>query len=176
MTDKFSDQIYRLHYDNRRIVEGSFAVDEEEGKPIMKLLDSRPPKTVEDVLILRHMNSMSKTKIYQKRTSLRSGNAYKSYLEVAVRTFIKDLFNDNLNLKSKEFKNYNEIIDFINNFEKESGLKVKNRYTKAHISMLKSRGYANKVSGVVPLTKETRIFGDYIKKRFSDFDIKKFYK
>lgn len=163
VTMKYSDQIYRVMYDNKR-----FIIDKEGEKeldPTKTILDSKPLEKVEDGRLLRFVSNLPKTVSYAKTTSIRMGNKYKKSDELVYRNFIKALLKDELNLDSSSFKNYKEIIEFIKIFWPDC------RITENYVAQLKRRG--NYVR--VPRTEMSTNFVDYVKERFPNFDSENFF-
>jgi hypothetical protein len=79
--------------------------------------------------------------------------------------FIKALLNNKLNLNKKEFKKYDEIINYL---EKYNGEKI---FTRHYISQLKNTGGNFEK---IPLTPESKEFINYVKHRFPNFNESKF--
>jgi len=82
-----------LLYDNRRLIiipkgyENTFDFSN-------ILLDSNPAPNKEFSKTLRFLSNFYKQSIYNKGTSVSSGNRYKTYIELAVRNFIKGLLSN----------------------------------------------------------------------------------
>lgn len=53
---------------------------------------------------------------YQRNTSTPGMKKYKSYAEIGVRAFIKDVVNDRNGVSMRNFGSNRELIDFINKF------------------------------------------------------------
>lgn len=134
-------------------------------------LSSRPVKNVEEGLTLRRFSNLTKGGIYQKSTGVKSLNKYKSYLELGVRSFIKDVINNRNGLNITMFNGYKGIIDFIREYLYESGQKLKRTLNSSYISHIKLRS-ENKVSKprMVPRLPSIMKFFDFVKERFVDYD------
>ena len=166
VTPLYKDQVFRLHYDNRRVIQ---IPDNLKGKPYdlsKTLLDSLPVEDKEFCSNLRRVSKLHKNKIYNRETSQLSGNIYKNYTDLAVRNFVKGLVSEPkmFNLDDR-LKTYADIIDFI------KGYKDNKRITKQSISNLKNRKLIFKS---VPRTPETLDFVEYVKKTFENFDVDSF--
>lgn len=162
VTMKYSDQIYRVMYDNKR-----FIIDEIEGKrldPTETLLDSKPLEKVEEGRLLRYVSNLPKSVAYAKTTSIRMGNKYHKTNELVYRNFVKALLNNELNLDLNQFKNYKEIVEFVKIYWPDS--KISTNY----IAQLKRRGNYVKV----PRNDFSLGFVDYVKERFPNFDSENF--
>jgi len=150
VTSVYSDQIYRLMYDNKRLIQDSVNSD---------LYDSRPLKDVDEGMLIRYISKLPKTIMYSKNVnSVRC--RYKSKGELIVRNFIKALLMNELNLNKDSFKSYKEIVDYIKEFNKEFNI------SENYISQLKRRGNYVKI----PRTDEGILFVDYVRIRFPDFE------
>lgn len=165
VTMKYKDQIFRLQYDNRRVI-----IDEgrEDFDVSNILLDSKPVRDVKHCKNLRAISKLHKNKVYNKYTSGVSQSVYKNYTDLAIRNFIKALISEppKFNLNRNELDDYRKIIDFIKGFNQ------KTRVSKQSISNLKNRSLIIKT---VPRTKDTESFIKYIKTKFENFDEKAFF-
>jgi hypothetical protein len=166
VTPVYKDQIFRLLYDNRRLIiipkgyENTFDFSN-------ILLDSNPAPNKEFSKTLRFLSNFYKQSIYNKGTSVSSGNRYKTYIELAVRNFIKGLLSNppKYNLYN-DWQSYSEIIEFVREFD--SKIKI----SKSSISHLKGRKMIFKN---IPRTKETMEFIEYVKSKFPEFDEDSFF-
>jgi len=166
VTSEYRDQDFRLWYNNQRVV-----LDNLENKEDLGLLCTRPVETVEEALTLRRYANLTKGGFYHKSTGLKSINKYKSYLELGVRTFIKDVLNNRNGMSFSIFKCYNGIIDFIRKYLYESDQKLRRTLNSSYISHIKLRS-ERKVSKLrmVPRLASIMKFFDYVKDRFPDYD------
>jgi len=166
LTPILKDKKFRLHYDNKRLI---ILPEELENTIDFSdiLLDSKPVSNSEYSRILRFLSKFHKQSQYNKQTSTSMGNVYRSYVELAVRNFVKGLLSSpqkyNLNA---EVISYSEIIDFVKGFDD------KIKISKHSISKLKNR---ETVFKTVPRTKETLKFVDYIKQKYTGFDENSFF-
>ena len=171
VTTILNDQTFRMLYDNRRqIVE----TPDFEGHDLSnKLLDSKPLQNSNACKTMRFLSKLPHSKPYNKITSGRSGNTYKSFIEVGVRSFIKGYFSSDpcfgFGLKGTEFASVNPLISFIKDFDLTKDLKISN----SSISRLKNR---RSIQKPVPCTKENKAFAEYIKEHIPHFDITSFLK
>lgn len=166
VTSEYRDQDFRLWYNNQRVV-----LDNLKNNEYLGLLRTRPVETVEEALTLRRYANLTKGGIYHKSTGLKSINKYKSYLELGVRTFIKDVLNNRNGMSLSMFKGYNGIIDFIRKYLYESDQKLRRALNSSYISHIKLRS-ERKVSKLrmVPRLASIMNFFDYVKDRFPDYD------
>lgn len=166
ITPLFKDKKFRLHYDNKRLI---ILPEELENTIDFSdiLLDSKPVSNSEYSRVLRFLSKFNKQSLYNKQTSSSSGSIYRSYLELAVRNFIKGLLSNpqKFNLNT-EVTSYSDLIKFVKDFDNE--IKI----TKQSISNLKNRQIIFKT---VPRTKETLKFIDYVKEKYKDFDDESFF-
>jgi hypothetical protein len=163
VTKVYKDQVFRLMFDNRRIIQDSGLGKIDASKV---LLDSKPVPDAETSRSLRAMSKMYKQRTYNKESSIRSGNKYKDYTELAVRNFIKGLLSKPVmyNLEGT-LNSYTEIIEFIKEYD--NNIKV----SKQSISNLKNRKMIFKS---VPRTKDTLRFVEYVKSKIERFDDRNF--
>ena len=161
VAQKFKDQIYSFNFDGKRKI-----LDEIVSKP--NFHDSLPLKDVDEAKILKNFNNLARQSNYVG--NLASGavvKKYKNTTELGIRNFIKALFANDLNLKSENFQNYGEIIDFIKLFDPNY------RLTANNIATLKRRCNTRVL---LRKTVELEKLVDHIKSKFPDFDAKGFYK
>lgn len=174
VTMEYRDQDFRLWYNNQRVVQenlGNNLGNNLEKKGDIGLLWTRPVKSIEEALTLRRFATLSKGGLYHKSTGLKSLNKYKSYLEIGVRAFIKDVVKSRNGVSLSMFKGYNGVIDFIREYLYESGQKLKRTLNSSYISHIKLRS-ENKVSKprMVPRLSSIMKFFDFVKDRFVDYD------
>lgn len=167
VTMTYKDQMFRLQYDNRRRI---IVNDELENNFDWsnQLLDSNPVKDVEECKTLRYLSKLHKKTIYNKHTTGSVGRIYKKYDDLAIRNFVKGFVCQppNFGLKGNEFKEYNDLINFILEY------KPKFKISKSSISHLKNRKLILKG---VPRTKETELFVVYVKKKIPHFNENEFF-
>ena len=178
VTSIYKDQIFRMFFDNRRVIQ------EKEGNTI---LDSKPVKDVNQAELYRFLGKLPKNNIYQKNTSIGNSykNSYKDMTDIAVRSFIRNLLSGELNLDKNKFKNYTEIATFVNNYnlyidnkdskDSEDSKNSKNKMLNFNaniIAQLKRRSVRPKI---IIKNKSTEQFVEYIKETFPNFDSDKFY-
>jgi hypothetical protein len=169
VTRKFRDQVFRLYYDNRRqIVETEDFKDHDMSN---KLFDSRPLHSKSDCIRLRFLSKLPFNLPYQRNSSKSKNTSYKSYLNIAIRNFIKGYLakEPRFGLKGTEIKSYKDIMSFISGFEPAKDVKL----SKQSISNLKHRRMVFKP---VIKTKDTLTFANFVKEKIPDFSLELFFK
>jgi len=166
VTMVYKDQIFRLHYDNRREILEPNGLDESEIDTSSTLFDSKPVVDTLQCASMRSLSKIHKEKVYNRQSSVKSSNTYNDKLDLAVRNFVKGLLATppKYNL-SRDGMTYLEIIEFINRYKKT-------KMTVYSISKLKNR---KQVFKVVPRTPETLAFVCYIKEKYPAFDESNFF-
>ena len=167
VTPVYRDQIYRLLFDNKRVIIDN-KIDSTLDPNSKNILDSKPFTTAELSNLFRFLSNYSKDGIYSKSLGSSFNNNYKNQSEIIIRNFLKALLNNELNLNYKHFKNYDSIINFIIQFKPENNFKI----TPNYLAQLKRRGNFIKI----PPSPELDRFIDYVKKTFPNFDDKGFRK
>lgn len=137
------------------------------------LLDSRPARDITRCKNQRFLSKIGKLKIYNRETSLsnvQSRGKYKSKIELAIRNFVKGILSNPtmFNLGVNPFKNYAEILEYLNSYPNKGNLKM----TKDSLSKLRNRKLIFKI---VPKTKDTLLFVDFVKIKFPSFDEESFF-
>jgi hypothetical protein len=170
------DQRFRLLYDNRRKIDDG-GVDLDLTKE-MRLLDSSPVLNRKEAEVLRHISKLPTLVNYQHNSGVGGLSSYKSFLELGVRNFLKYLLSDQLNLDHKAFKNYKEIVKFLNGFNEYNDVLGKSRLSvkENYVATIKRRGFKNTTKKVVKRTVETLKFVEYVKNKFPNFDDSKFFR
>lgn len=165
VTMVYKDQTFRLHYDNRRMINLYESKDVED--ITSTLLSSQPLRSTLHCSTLRSLSKIHKVKVYNRESSQVSSNQYRNKLELAIRNFVKGLLAVPVryNLPADEFKTYAEIIKFVDGHRKS-------KLTEGAISKLKNR---KQVYKIVPRTQETLAFAEYVKIRFPQFDVDSFF-
>jgi hypothetical protein len=135
------------------------------------LLDSNPVPNKDISKTLRSLSKLHKQRVYHKYTSTLTGSKYRSYTDLAIRSFIKALLSNppkyNLRFNNEGgLSSYSEIIDFIKSFDSEA------KISKTSISNLKNRKMVFKT---VPRTKDTIEFVKHVKTKYKDFNDKEFF-
>lgn len=169
VTKTYRDQVFRLVFDNRRLITVPKDIDPNNTDFSSMLLDSSPLQTAEQCAILRGVGKLHHKKPYNKMSSTLTGNKYKRYSDLAVRNFIKGLLSNPVlyNLGGLEFKDYASIIEFVKGYD--GGVKI----SKQSISNLKNRQMVIKS---VPRLPETEAFVKYVKDRYPAFNETEFFK
>ena len=169
VTPVYRDQLFRMHYDNRRlIVEPEKPADFDNFNNC--LLDSKPVRNVNEALNLRFISKISKAGLYSKQT--RGGgvsNTYKTYEDLAVRNFLKGLLADppKFNLNRDDLNSQKKILEFLESYHPSI------KYTLSGLSNLRNRPIKWKS---VPQTPQTDAFINYVKAKFKEFDVTAFYR
>jgi hypothetical protein len=165
-----------LLYDNRRKIDDG-GVDLDLTKE-MRLLDSSPVLNRKEAEVLRHISKLPTLVNYQHNSGVGGLSSYKSFLELGVRNFLKYLLSDQLNLDHKAFKNYKEIVKFLNGFNEYNDVLGKSRLSvkENYVATIKRRGFKNTTKKVVKRTVETLKFVEYVKNKFPNFDDSKFFR
>jgi hypothetical protein len=169
VTQTLRDQIFRLVYDNRRQI--SEPQDFEGCDMSKQLFDSTPLATTLECQRLRFLSKLPFSLPFSRGSSKSKNKKYRSYLEVAVRNFLKGYLSKEpcFGLKGTEFKRSKDIISFI--YGNVSAKDV--RISDQSISNLKHRKIIFKL---VPKTVETLYFARYVKEKLPNFDIELFFK
>ena len=118
VTKILKDQIFRLHFDNRRII--IVPKEFENSIDFSKiLLDSKPLPNITKAKNLRGIVNLHKNTVYQKQSNFSKNSRYKNYKEISIRNFIKGLLAtpSKYNLNKKDFIDYNSIIHFIKEYD-----------------------------------------------------------
>lgn len=166
VTMEYKDQSYSFKYDNKRKI-----IDDE--YPDARLRDSLPMRDIEEALFYRSLTKLGSKSTYQKNLPQNPSKKYKSYIELGIRNFVKALFSNELNLDSSVFRSYQEIIDFIDEFNINiENSRNKYRLTPNKLALLKRRRGSRVL---LPKSPELVVFVSHIKTKFPDFDEKGFY-
>ena len=162
VTMVYKDQQFRMHYDNKRLLECKETFD--------GLLDSKPHENIKQGENLRGIGKVYKTKQYSRFANLGvGGTKYLKPVELAVRNFVKGLLSEPpmFNLHRVGLESNQKIVDFIHRFNPEIKITVNS------ISLLKNRSIKWKC---VPRLKETEEFGGYIKQNIDSFNPELFFR
>jgi hypothetical protein len=166
VTPIYSDQKFRLLYDNMRLI----TTEDENIDLSEEMLESKPHKDISECKQIRDISSLNKKIVYYRTLHKKSPGVgvYKNKLELAVRTFIKGIFKGryNLNQYSDKFKSYKSIKEFIETYDKSIKL------TDPMISNYKNRKMIFKS---VPKDPSTLSFRNYVKTELPDFDDVEFF-
>lgn len=167
VTMEKKDQNYRLKFDNRRkVIVPEKYKDQVDMSEL--ILDSEPVYDREECENLRKIAKVHRVNLYNKQTSVLSGNKYKDNTDLAVRNFLKGVLSKppKYNIREDEFGGYDELIRFIKNYD--GNLKV----SKSSLSNLKNR---RNIIKLVSRTKESVKFVEYVKLRIKDFNEEEFF-
>jgi hypothetical protein len=164
VTMKYRDQLFRLHFDNRRVLNWESTIP----STVECLVDSEPVVCVKSGECLRFIGSLSKKKLFGKYTSSSGSNKYKSSVEIAARNFVKGVLASPplFNLPSECFKTRDDLRKFVQGYKSEIGISLEtmSRYKSRDVKL-----------GLVQKTKETQRFVDYVRVAFPNFDEGLFY-
>lgn len=167
VTMVYRDQLFRMHYDNRRLLEWETTIP----ATIEKLVDSKPLEDINQGKNLRYISQLSKRKLYGKYISSgKALNSYGSKVEIAVRNFLKGLLSTppKFNLNRNDFFTYCSIVEFIKSFNSE--IKI----TESELALMQHR--VKKVRWIpMEKTKDNEKFVCYIQRKFPDFDVESYY-
>ena len=167
VTMQYRDQIFRMHYDNRRVLNWNTTIP----SSVECLVDSIPLETVTQGKNLRFIGRMSKTKLYGKYTSEGRGKS-KTKEDMIVRYFIYGLLSQppKFKLNRNELKSYQLIAEFLHSFNPQ--LKI----SASGLAKLKYRINKNELK-CIPVQKsyQSEEFVKYVQQRFEDFDVEAFY-
>ena len=152
VTSVYSDQVFRLLFDNKRIIE--------EKTDRTDLLDSKPLPTSDLGSLLRYIGKLPKTVMYTKNLSNSLSGRYKRDIDLASRNFVRALLNNELNLDKSNFKNYSQIVEYLKDYNDQISI------NENSIALLKRRSYLVKI----PKTEASKAFIAFIKQRFPNFD------
>jgi hypothetical protein len=164
VTMKYRDQLFRMHFDNRRILSWETSIP----NSIECLVDSIPVSDVKTGVCLRFVGSVVKKKLYGKYTNAGVRKKYLSVEETAVRNFVKGVVSSPplFNLPTGCFSKSRDVLEFVHGYNPE--LKI----SEQSLSMYKTRLVK---LGKVKRSKETDGFVQYVKKAFPTFDLDSFY-
>lgn len=159
VTMKYRDQIFRMHFDNRRVLTGETTIP----SGIEQMLDSQPLKNVKLGENLRFIGSLSKKRLYGKYTSGPSKAKYVSDSEISVRNFIKGMVSSPplFNLPPNSYTSRSQLQEFLKGYNPLVNISVES------ISRYKSRLVT---LSRVKRTKESMNFVSYVKTVYPTFD------
>jgi len=156
VTPKVSERAFRVVFDNRReIIDNGI-------HPSLNLLFSKPFKNKNVASTIKAIGKLG-SDLYAPNSEYSIKTGSKDYADIAIRSFIRALLQNKLNLVNT-FTSYNEIIDFIEN---TFDVKLKVNY----IANQKRRAF---IPNMVPSNKQTLEIVDKIKTKFPDFNEKEF--
>lgn len=166
------DQLFRMHFDNRRVLEVESTIP----PTIELLIDSKPLTSVSQGKNLRFISRLSKNKLYAKYTSegkskisISSRNKEE---EVIVRTFIKGLLSTppRYKLNRLELISYTDIIDYIQKYNPL--IKI----TENSLAVLKLRINTKGIQWMpVKKSMKSQEFVLFVQQQFKEFDVDEFY-
>jgi hypothetical protein len=171
VTMLYKDQTFGVKYNNcRRVLDES---DPQYDWSVPSgLLQTRPWKSIEESLLVRKVSQLARgTGMYSKTTGVSFQKAYKSYAELGIRAFIKDVVNNRNGVRFSMFTGYADIVDFIDLWLKGNKVKVGRKIDVSYISNIKymSRGKLPKRK-TLPDLPVVRSFLLYVKSRFCNYD------
>ena len=160
----YKDQNYRMHFDNKRVLEAPIERQIREGVLSEVLMNSRPLSTTCHGENLRYISKIPKVKQYSRFSgTVGKTLRYKKMEDLAVQNFVKGLLSNPpmFNLHRVGLESYKAIVSYIKNYN--SSIKI----TEDSIASLKNRSIKWKS---VPKTKETEAFVKYLLNKFKIFD------
>ena len=166
VTKKFADRVFRMEFDNKRILNVPVDQASDQQDYSNTLLDSSPAQSVDVVGGLRFLGTVHRRTVYNKNLNSAGSSVYKSYVDLAIRNFVKGCIKDPPGYNLPVIGSYSEIVDFVKSF------KANSKISKASISNLKNRKMV--VKGV-PKTKETVEFIEYVKSKYPSFNDSQFF-
>jgi len=167
VTLNYRDQLFRMHFDNRRQLEWETTIP----STVEVLIDSKPLENVRQGKNLRFISKIVKTNLYGKYTSGgKKLSKYRSKEEIVERNFLKGLLSNPplFNLHRSEFKRYKDIVEWIKEFNPKA------KVTEDSLSYLNSKVSLKIMK--VERTKECESFISFVQKRFKNFDVEEFFK
>jgi hypothetical protein len=166
VTMQYRDQLFRMHYDNRRQLEWETTIP----SSIEVLIDSKPLENINQGRNLRYLSKIVKTKLYGKYTNGgQKQRKYRSSAEIVERNFLKGLLSKPplFNLHRQELKKYKDIINWLQQYN------LKTKVTEDSLAYLQSKVEVKVMK--VERTKECENFIRFVKERFKDFDVEEFF-
>ena len=166
----YKDQHFRMHFDNKRVLE----VSEEQrlGCDLIKevLMDSKPLNDIKQCENLRFISKLTKVKQYSRfSNTTNNSNRYLKTEDLAITNFVKGLLAEPPMFKLHRcgLESYQDIVNYIKAFNPEKNVSLNS------IALLKRRSLKWRS---VPRLKQTEEFIKYIKIKFKDFDEDSFFR
>jgi hypothetical protein len=162
VTMVYKDQQFRMHFDNKRVIEESLNGE--------VLLDSKPLKSMKHGENLRTISKIPKLKQYSRFSNFESKvTRYNKTEDLAIINFVKGLVSEPpmFNLHRVGLEKNKNIINLLKEYNPSIKL------TEESISNLKRRSIKLKS---VPRIKQTEDFVTFIAKKFKEFDKESFYR
>lgn len=164
VTMKHRDQLFRLHYDNRRVLDVVTSIPPN----VEKLVDSQPLQSIKHGRGLRFICALRKKSTYSKFTASKENTVYKNDGEIAIRKFLKSALSvpPLFNIPSSSFESNRDLLAFVKayNTEIKISVEVLSRYKRRGVKI-----------GKIKRTKDAMKFTSYVKTRFPSFDEDQFY-
>lgn len=169
VTMVYKDQKFRMHFDNKRVLEVPLINISTDGLLSEVILDSLPLNTITHGENLRFISKLNKLKQYSRFSSPLGANRYKKHEDLAITNFLKALISEPplFNLHREGLNDYKAIIEYIQGFD--STIKL----TIHRIAYLKRTRVSWKS---VPRLPNCVAFITYIKQKFKDFDEDSFFR
>ena len=164
VTMVYKDQRFRLHFDNKRVLDVPLLQE------CGELLDSEPLKNISEGENLRFIGKLTKVKQYSRFSNISCNEIrYEEELDLAVINFVKGLVAEPpmFNLHRVGLEKYRDIILYLKEFQPHLKL------TENSIASLKKRSIQVKS---VPKNKACEVFVNYIRKKFKTFDEESFFR
>jgi hypothetical protein len=168
VTMVYKDQQFRMHFDNKRVIE--VFEDQIEADLIQEsLLDSKPLLDINHGENLRFISKLTKEKQYSRFSNLTNLNRYKNNEDLVVTNFIKGLLSEPpmFKLHRNGLESYKAIVEYIKEFNPAR------KISPQSIALLKNRSIKWKS---VPKDTSSEEFVKYIKIKFIDFDEESFFR
>lgn len=127
VTPVYADKVFSLFYDNKRIVididnQGNFL------NSLFQLLDTKPHVNAEDAKLFRGISTLTRTTAYNQTEERLTNGAFKNSLDLTIKSWIKALTHNQLNLNFDDFKSVDQIIYFIHEFDPKYIINRQNIY------------------------------------------------
>ena len=174
VTMVYRDQQFRMHFDNKRLIEvpNTVKVVEKEDTSLMKavLLDSSPLADVSQGENLRFISKLSKLKQFSRYSNFSSGVLkYKSKEDLAINNFLKGLIAEPpmFNLHREGLKTNKAIIDYLLQYDPNIKINENN---------LKNLKRSTITKKSVPRLQECENFIEFVKIKFNQFDEVNFFR
>lgn len=169
VTLKYRDQLFRMHYDNRRVLQWESSIPSH----IENLVDSKPIESVVECGNMRSIGRQLKTRMYSRYGGdIGQKNKYKDKLEIVLRNFVKGLETSPplFNLPPNAFSRDADVVSYLCEYTRRVGAVCK--ITGKRVSKYRLRSVK---IGKIAKTKESEDFIRYVLEKFPSFDSSEFF-
>ena len=164
VTMKHRDQLFRLHYDNRRVLDWETTIP----PGVEMLIDSQPIEGVKVGKSLRFISSLSKKNQFMRYNVSKVQSKYKDEGEIAIRKFIKAVVSTppQFNIPPASFSSNRSLLAFVKEYNPayKVSLEVISRYKRRGVKL-----------GKIKRTKDALKFTSYVKSVIPSFNESQFY-